>query len=96
MQEYRNVALINIVQANQYQYHAERRAVFTRDSSTGTNFHTDAFEGMMKVSREEAERLKRGESVAGVSKRRLRMSSAAASDEIYAEIYRSFEYFRAA
>ncbi|NLI29830.1 MAG: type IV pilus assembly protein PilM [Nitrospiraceae bacterium] len=95
VQEYRNVALINIgASKTNINIMQNGVPVFTRDSSTGTNFHTDAIERMMKVSREEAELLKRGESVAGVSKEAVEDVLSSASDEIYAEIYRSFEYFR--
>lgn len=95
LQEYKSVALINIG-ASKTNINILQRGipVFTRDSSTGTNFHTEALERMLKVSREDAERLKRGESVSGTSPEAAEDVISNASDEIYAEIYRSFEYFR--
>ncbi|HSW64897.1 MAG TPA: type IV pilus assembly protein PilM [Dissulfurispiraceae bacterium] len=68
--------------------------VFTRDSASGINFHAEALERMLKVTRDDAERLKRGESVSGVSSESAEALLNSASDEIYAEIYRTFEYFR--
>lgn len=95
LQDYRNVALINIGSSKTNIVIVHRGIpVFTRDSSTGTNFHTEALERMLKVSRDDAERLKRGESVSGVSVEAAEEVITSASDEIYAEIYRSFEYFR--
>lgn len=68
--------------------------VFTRDSSMGSNYHTEALERDLNVSREDAERLKKGQSVEGVSPEDVQMAINSASDEIYTDIYRSFEYFR--
>lgn len=95
LQDYKNVAIINIG-ASKTNINIVHRGVpvFTRDSSTGTNFHTEALERMLKVSRDDAERLKRGESVSGISAEAAEDVISNASDEIYAEIYRSFEYFR--
>jgi len=48
----------------------------------------------LNISRDSAERVKLGEAVAGISPESAREIINGASDEIYAEIYRSFEYFR--
>ena len=48
----------------------------------------------LSVSREDAERLKLGHVVSGVSPESARLAMKPASDEICAEIYRSFEYFK--
>jgi len=95
LEEYRNVALVNIgASKTNINIVQNGMPVFARDCSTGTNFHTEAIERMLKVSREDAERLKRGEAVDGVNAEVIADILNSASDEIYAEIYRSFEYFR--
>lgn len=68
--------------------------IFTRDSTIGSNYHTEALERALDVSREDAERIKKGQSVEGVSADDAQTAMNSASDEIFAEIYRSFEYFR--
>lgn len=95
LQELRSVALVNIgASKTSINIFQNGQPVFTRDSASGINFHAEALERMLKVTREDAERLKRGESVSGVSPESAESVLNSASDEIYAEIYRSFEYFR--
>jgi len=95
LQQYKNVALVNIgASKTSINIIQNGVPVFTRDSSSGTNFQTDALERMLKISREDAEKIKRGESVTGVAPESAETIISGASDEIYAEIYRSFEYFR--
>ncbi|MCL5237947.1 MAG: pilus assembly protein PilM [Nitrospirae bacterium] len=93
--EDRIVALINIgaskTNINILQHGAP---IFTRDSAIGGNHHTESLERALDISREDAERLKQGQSVDGVSPEGAQAAINAASDEIYTEIYRSFEYFR--
>lgn len=68
--------------------------VFTRESAIGSNFHTEALERAFGISREDAERLKIGRSIEGISPDSVQMVLNTASDEIYAEIYRTFEFFK--
>lgn len=68
--------------------------VFTRESAIGSNFHTDALERAFDISREDAERLKTGRSIEGISPDSVQTVLNTASDEIYAEIYRTFEFFK--
>jgi type IV pilus assembly protein PilM len=68
--------------------------VFTRDSAVGSNAHTDAIERTLNVSKDAAERIKLGERPDGVKPEVVAEIMERTSDEIYAEIYRSFEYFR--
>jgi type IV pilus assembly protein PilM len=68
--------------------------VFTRDTAVGSNAHTDSIERTLNVSKEKAERIKLGEPSEGVSKEVVSGIVEKTSDEIYAEIYRSFEYYK--
>ena len=93
--EKKDVALINIgASKTNINILQGGMPVFTRDSSIGSNYHTEALERDLNVSKEDAERLKKGQSVEGVSPEDVQMSINSASDEIYTDIYRSFEYFR--
>jgi type IV pilus assembly protein PilM len=69
-------------------------SVFTRDSSLGSNLHTEALQREFNVAYETAERLKRGEAVENISPDDARAVIETASEEILNEIMRSFEYFR--
>jgi type IV pilus assembly protein PilM len=68
--------------------------VFTRDTSVGSNAHSEAIERTLNVSKEKAEMIKLGEPVEGVKAEVVSEIVERTSDEIYAEIYRSFEYYR--
>jgi type IV pilus assembly protein PilM len=68
--------------------------VFTRDSAVGSNYHTEALEHEFGVNREDAERLKKGQLIEGVPPEAARLAIASASDEIFSEIYRSFEFYK--
>lgn len=68
--------------------------VYTKYSDIGSNRHTEALERSAGVSREDAERLKRGQLIENVSAEVVQEIINAASDQIYAEIFRSFEYFK--
>ncbi|MGO9015386.1 MAG: type IV pilus assembly protein PilM [Dissulfurispiraceae bacterium] len=91
----KNVALVNVgaskTNINVLHY---GRLVFARDSAMGSNYHTEMLQRDLDISREDAERLKLGRSIAGVSPGSAEAALAVASDEIYAEIRRSFEYFK--
>ncbi len=68
--------------------------IFTKYSDIGSNRHTEALERSIGVSREDAERLKRGQSIENVSPEVVHEVIASASDQIYAEIFRAFDYFK--
>jgi type IV pilus assembly protein PilM len=91
----RNVALVNIgastVNINILKGGV---SVFTRDSSIGSNIHTDALQKEFNVSFEEAERLKRGEPVEKVKPEDAAALIMSASNEIFSEVSRSLDYFR--
>lgn len=69
-------------------------SVFTRDSSLGSNIHTEALQREFNIPYENAERLKRGEPVENVSQEDSAAVIEAASEEILGEIVRSFDYYR--
>ena len=69
-------------------------SVFTRDSSLGSNLHTEALQREFNISYESAEKLKRGESVENVSPEDAGAVIESASEEILSEISRSFDYYR--
>lgn len=69
-------------------------SVFTRDSSLGSNIHTEALQREFNLSYENAERLKRGEAVENVSPDDAIAVIENASEEILSEIIRSFDYYR--
>ncbi len=69
-------------------------SVFTRDSSLGSNLHTEALQREFNISYENAERLKRGEAIENVSAGDATAVIESASEEILSEIVRSFDYYR--
>jgi len=91
----RNVALVNIG-AGTLNLNVLKGgiSVFTRDSATGSNLHTEALQKEFNIGFEEAERLKTGEAVEGVTEEEAQSVIAAASEEIVNEIARSIDYFR--
>ncbi len=68
-------------------------SVFTRDSSLGSNLHTEALRREFNITYENAERLKRGESIENVFPEDASSVIEAASEEIISEIIRSFDYY---
>jgi type IV pilus assembly protein PilM len=71
-------------------------SVFTRDSSLGSNLHTEALQREFNISYENAERVKRGEPVENISPEDAQAVIEAASEELLNEIVRSFDYYRSA
>ncbi len=69
-------------------------SVFTRDSSLGSNLHTEALRREFNITYEIAEKLKRGEAVENVSLQDAAAVIESASEEILGEIIRSFDYYR--
>lgn len=91
----RNVALVNIG-ASTINLNVLKGgvSVFTRDSSLGSNLHTEALQKECSISYEDAEKLKRGEPLENVSPDDAKSIMAPASDELANEILRSIDYFR--
>jgi len=71
-------------------------SVFTRDSSVGGNLHTEALQREFTIAYDDAEKLKHGEAVEGISQDDVASVLISASEDIIAEISRSFDYFRGA
>ncbi len=91
----RNVALVNIGASTiNLSVMKGGVSVFTRDSSMGSNLHTEALQKEFNLSFEDAERLKMGETIQSVSEDEAQSVILAASEEIAGEISRSIDYFR--
>ena len=91
----RNVALLNIGASTiNMSILKGGISVFTRDSSLGSNLHTEALQREFNLSYENAEKLKRGEAVENVSPEDAHAVIESASEEILNEIIRSFDYYR--
>ena len=91
----KNIALVNIgASKTNISILSKGLPVFMRDTAIGSNYHTEALERTLNISKDAAERVKLGEAAEGISVDSVREIINGASDEIYAEIYRSFEYFR--
>ena len=82
-----SVMNINIVRAN--------IPLFTRDVSVGGNQYTDALQKELDLSYEDAERLKKGESISGVSDEQRTAILRSVSDILTLEIQKTFDFFRA-
>lgn len=90
-----NVALIN-VGASMINMNIVRGGVsaFTRDSSVGSNLHSEALQREFNISYEDAERLKKGESLEKITPEDAQPVIMNASEEIINEIKRSIDFFR--
>lgn len=93
--ELRNIALVNVGANTTILNIMQKGApIFWRESAIGSNHHTEALESSFNLIREDAERLKKGFPIEGISSEDAQSVISKASDEIYAEIYRSLEVFR--
>ena len=69
--------------------------LFTRDVSVGGNQYTDALQKELDLSFEDAERLKHGDSIAGVAEEQRATILRSVSDILTLEIQKTFDFFRA-
>jgi len=69
--------------------------LFTRDVSVGGNQYTDALQKELDLSFENAERLKKGESIAGVAEEHRATILRSVTDILILEIQKTFDFFRA-
>ncbi len=69
--------------------------LFTRDVSVGGNQYTDALQKELDLSFEDAERLKKGEQIAGVAEEQRGTILRSVSDILILEIQKTFDFFRA-
>src|SRR6201998_361749 len=69
--------------------------LFTRDVSVGGNQYTDALQKELDLSFEDAERLKKGEAIAGVAEEHRGTILRSVTDILILEIQKTFDFFRA-
>ncbi|MFQ5663822.1 MAG: type IV pilus assembly protein PilM [Terriglobia bacterium] len=69
--------------------------LFTRDVSVGGNQYTDALQKELEMSFEDAENLKRGQLVAGISEEQKAAVLRSVSEILLLEIQKTFDFFRA-
>jgi len=69
--------------------------LFTRDVSVGGNQFTDALQKELDLSFEDAERLKKGEDIAGVAEEHRGTILRSVTDILVLEIQKTFDFFRA-
>jgi len=69
--------------------------LFTRDVSVGGNQYTDALQKELDLSFEDAERLKKGESLPSVTDDQKQQILRSVSDILTLEIQKTFDFFRA-
>jgi type IV pilus assembly protein PilM len=69
-------------------------SIFTRDINVGGNRYTEALQRDFGLTYEDAEKVKRGEEVAGADHEQMTGAMNAVTDDIVAETQRSFEFFR--
>ncbi|MBN2654114.1 MAG: type IV pilus assembly protein PilM [Nitrospirae bacterium] len=91
----KNIAIVNVgASKTSINILQSGAPVFTRDSAIGSNYHTEELCRAFDLSWENAERLKKGQPIEKVSPEEAAIVLSSASDELFAEVYRSFEYFR--
>jgi type IV pilus assembly protein PilM len=69
-------------------------SIFTRDITVGGNRYTEALQREFGLSYEDAEKVKRGETVAGQDKGQIAGVMSTVTEDIVAETQRSFDFFR--
>ena len=69
--------------------------LFTRDVSVGGNQFTDALQKELDLSYEDAERLKKGETLPSVTDEQKQQILRSVSDILTLEIQKTFDFFRA-
>jgi type IV pilus assembly protein PilM len=69
--------------------------LFTRDVSVGGNQYTDALQKELDLSFEDAEKLKKGENLPGVTQEQRQTILRSVSDILILEIQKTFDFFRA-
>jgi type IV pilus assembly protein PilM len=72
----------------------EGTSIFTRDITVGGNRYTEALQRDFGLTYEDAEKVKRGEDAEGADKEQISSAMSSVTEDIVAEIQRSFEFFR--
>jgi len=70
-------------------------STFTRDSTIGGHHYTEAIQKEFNLTYEDAERVKRGEEVKGITQDQLKPLFDSLNDDLLTEVYRSLDFFRA-
>lgn len=73
----------------------EGETIFTRDASLGGNNYSKIFQNNLGLDFTQAEKLKLGESIEGITEEKIIHLRGNFFEEILSEIQRSFDYFRA-
>lgn len=91
----KNVALVNIG-ASTININIVKGgiSVFTRDSSLGSNLHSELLQKAFGVTYENAEKLKKGEHIESVSSEEAYSVVMSASEDIINEVGRSLDYYK--
>jgi type IV pilus assembly protein PilM len=71
------------------------QSVFTRDISIGGNAYTEALQKELNLAYEQADLLKRGEAVEGVSYDDARPVLRAVTENVMLEVQKTFDFFKA-
>ncbi len=69
-------------------------SIFTRDITVGGNRYTEALQREFGLTYEDAEKVKRGETVAGPDTQQVASVMSSVTEDIVAETQRSFDFFR--
>lgn len=90
-----NVALVNVgasmININILKGGA---SIFTRDSSIGGNLISETLQRELNISYNDAERLKAGETIEGLSEEAVESAFIVATEDVIGEVLRTFDYFR--
>jgi len=90
-----NVALVNIG-ASMININILKGGVsiFTRDSSVGGDLISETIQRELNISYNDAERLKAGETIEGLSQEDITSALIVATEDVIGEVLRTFDYFR--
>jgi len=69
-------------------------SIFTRDSSIGGNLIAETIQRELNISYNDAERLKAGETIEGLSEEAVASALIVATEDVIEEVSRTFDYFR--
>lgn len=70
-------------------------STFTRDSTIGGYHYTEAIQKEFNLTYEDAEKVKKGEEIKGVTQQDLKPILDSLNDDLLTEVYRSLDFFRA-
>ena len=82
-------------QRHQHQHPSGEQSVFTRDISIGGNAYTEALQRELSLPFEQADQLKRGQTVNGTTYEDARPVLRAVTENVMLEIQKTFDFFKA-